>query len=362
MDGDVTLVTAMRRAIVLAGDPLVRTGPNPRVGCVLLDEAGTPLAEGHHRGAGTAHAEVDALAALPPQARSRLHTAVVTLEPCDHTGRTGPCTVALLQAGVRRVVFAVPDPDPVAGGGADRLRAAGVDVVAGFLTAEGREVDPGWLAAAATGRPHVTWKVATTLDGRVAAADRTSRWITGPAARADAHEERRLADAVLVGTGTALADDPQLTVRHEGWPLPAHLQPLRVVVGHRLLPTSSHLLDGAARTVQVTERDPHVVLTQLWDRGVRRVLIEGGPTLAAAFVRAGLVDRVVHYLAPAVLGAGPTAIGDLGIATMDDIARFAVTDLRTLPPDVRVTLIPRPDGTTGASVPGGAEPAPEEAP
>lgn len=360
MDADVTLVGAMRRAIVLAADPLVRPGPNPRVGCVLLDENGRPLAEGHHRGAGTPHAEAVALAALDPEDRARLHTAVVTLEPCNHQGRTGPCTQALIEAGVRRVVFGTPDPNPVAAGGAHRLREAGVQVVAGFLGPEARAVDPAWLASARMGRPHVTWKLATTLDGRVAAADRTSRWITGPASRADAHEERRLSDAVLVGTGTALTDNPQLTVRHEGRALPPHLQPLRVVVGRRPPPAGSHLLDGAATTVQVTEDDPARVLTDLWGRGVRRVLIEGGPTLSAAFVRAGLVDRVLHYLAPALLGAGPTAVGDLGITTIADIARFGVTDVVQLGPDLKLTLIPRPADVAPLR-PAGA-PAPEEAP
>ena len=342
MDGTAPLVAAMRRAVVLAKDPTVRPGANPRVGCVLLDAEGHPLAEGRHLGAGTAHAEAAALAALAEQDRPRLHTAVVTLEPCDHQGRTGPCTQALLAAGIRRVAYGVADPDPVAAGGAGTLRDAGVEVIDGFLAAECATVDPAWLAATRLGRPHVTCKTATTLDGRVAAADGSSRWITGTAARADAHVERAAVDAVIVGTGTALADDPHLTVRPEGTPLPPDAQPLRVVLGHRPLPPGARLLDGAAPTLQLHSHDPVGVLAVLWDRGVRRVLVEGGPQVTAAFLRAGVVDRMLAYIAPALLGAGPPAVADLGVTTIEEIHRFAITDVDRLGPDVRLTLLPRP--------------------
>ena len=342
MDHTAQLVAAMRRAIVLAKDPTVRPGANPRVGCVLLDADGRPLAEGKHLGAGTPHAEAAALAALSPVDRPRLHTAVVTLEPCDHTGRTGPCTRALIEAGVKRVVYGVADPDPVAAGGAATLRAAGIEVVDSVLPSEAATVDPAWLAATRLGRPHVTSKLAATLDGRVAAADGSSRWITGTNARADAHDERAAVDAIIIGTGTALVDDPSLTVRPGGVPLPPQSQPLRVVLGRRPLPVNARLRDDSAPTLRLDSHDPAHVLATLWERGIRRVLIEGGPTITSAFLRAGLVDRAVAYLAPALLGAGPTAVSDLGITSIDQIARFAITDVVRLGPDIRLTLLPRP--------------------
>jgi diaminohydroxyphosphoribosylaminopyrimidine deaminase/5-amino-6-(5-phosphoribosylamino)uracil reductase len=190
-------VSAMRRALGLAVTPGVPTGPNPRVGCVLLGPDGAVLAEGYHRGAGTAHAEVDALSRAGAAARGA--TAVVTLEHCDHTGRTGPCSLALLDAGVARVVYGQADPNPVAAGGAARLRTAGVDVEGGLLADQAAAVNEAWTVAVSRGRPYVTWKTATTLDGRTAAADGTSGWITGPAARGDVHRLRSEVDAVADG-------------------------------------------------------------------------------------------------------------------------------------------------------------------
>ena len=206
----------MRRALALAASPGVPTGPNPRVGCVLLDAGGRTVAEGWHRGAGSPHAEVDALRQAGDVARGA--TAVVTLEPCNHTGRTGPCARALVEAGVRRVVFAQRDPNPVAAGGAATLRAAGVEVEGGLLEDEARQVNREWTFAMDHGRPFVTWKFATTLDGRSAAADGTSRWVSSRAARVDTHRLRALCDTMLVGSGTIAVDDPLLTVRDDERP------------------------------------------------------------------------------------------------------------------------------------------------
>lgn len=320
---------AMGTAIGLATGR--RTGRNPRVGCVLLDAHGEVLAQGVHRGPGTPHAEVAALAGL--DTRARPFCAVVTLEPCRHQGFTPPCTDALLRAGIRRVVFGVADPDPGAGGGAEVLRANGVDVVGGVRAAECEGVDPGWFAAARLGRPHVTWKTATTLDGRVAARDGSSRWISSTLSRAHAHRLRSDSDAVVVGTGTALVDDPRLTVRDadtEG-------QPLRVVVGHRDIPAGAALRDDAAPLLHLRTHDPREVLDTLWDQGVRRVLLEGGPTLAAAFVGADLVDRVVAFVAPKLLGAGPAGLADAGIGTIDQAVELEVTGIEGSGGDVMVT-------------------------
>jgi diaminohydroxyphosphoribosylaminopyrimidine deaminase / 5-amino-6-(5-phosphoribosylamino)uracil reductase len=328
-----TETDAMRRALVLAASPDAPLGPNPRVGCLLLDSDGTVVAEGHHRGAGTPHAEVDALARAGAAARGT--TAVVTLEPCNHTGRTGPCAQALLAAGVSRVVYAQTDPNPVASGGAETLLAAGVDVVGGLLADEAAALNPTWTFAVTHGRPFVTWKAASTLDGRIAAADGTSRWITSAAARAEVHELRAGVDAVVVGTGTVLADDSHLAVRREG-EISSGRQPLRVVVGLRDLPSGARVLDDAAPTLHLRTRDPHEVLATLVDHDVRHVLVEGGPTLAAAFVRAGLVDAVRWYVAPALLGAGASALADAGMSTISEALRLTVTDVALVGADVRI--------------------------
>jgi diaminohydroxyphosphoribosylaminopyrimidine deaminase/5-amino-6-(5-phosphoribosylamino)uracil reductase len=341
------LEAAMRRAIDLSAEVLGTTSPNPPVGAVALDQAGQVVGEGATQPTGEAHAEVVALA----RAGGRAHTVVVTLEPCDHTGRTGPCSQALLAAGVRRVVIGCPEPTTTAAGGADRLRAAGVEVLDGVLE---DEVAAGplaaWLHRQRTGLPYVTWKYAASLDGRSAAADGTSRWITGELARADVHRLRGESDAVVVGIGTVLADDPSLTVRSG----PAR-SPLRVVIDPKgRTPASAAVLDGAAPTLVVTggpsygdqrtlviESDPtdlRALLLALAERGVVSVLLEGGPTLAGSFLREGLVDRVVGYVAPALLGAGPPALADAGIGTIDEAIRMELTDVTRLGDDVRLTL------------------------
>ncbi len=336
---------AMQRALALAATPGVPLGPNPRVGCVLLDDTGATVAEGHHRGAGSPHAEADALARAGERARGT--TAVVTLEPCAHTGRTGPCAVALRDAGVRRVVFAQGDPNPVAAGGGALLRAAGVEVEQGLLVDEARALNRVWTFAVEHGRPFVTWKFATTLDGRSAAADGTSRWVSGRAARLDTHRLRALCDVMLVGSNTVEVDDPQLTVRDEqDQPLPRDRQPLRVVMGERDLPTTRRIFDDHAETLHLRTRDPATVLETLFERDRQHVFLEGGSTLAAAFLGAGLVDEIVTYVAPMLLGAGRPAVADLGITTIADAFRPVVTDVTVLDgldgeqPNVRLTMQP----------------------
>ncbi|QBR94294.1 bifunctional diaminohydroxyphosphoribosylaminopyrimidine deaminase/5-amino-6-(5-phosphoribosylamino)uracil reductase RibD [Nocardioides euryhalodurans] len=331
----------MRRALELAATPGVPAGPNPRVGCVILGADGAALGEGFHRGTGTAHAEVDALRSAGEDARGA--TAVVTLEPCNHTGRTGPCARALVDAGIRRVVFAQGDTSPVAAGGTATLRAAGVEVESGLMAEEARALNRAWTFAVEHGRPYVTWKFATTLDGRSAAADGTSRWVSSRAARRDTHRLRGECDVMLVGSNTVAVDDPELTVRDEvDEPLPH--QPLRVVVGERDLPTDRRVFNDRAETLQLRTHDPREVLDELFARGRQHVFLEGGPTLAAAFLAADLVDEVVAYVAPMLLGAGRAAVADLGITTIADAVHLPVADVHVLQghdgedTNVRVTM------------------------
>lgn len=357
-------ITAMRRAITLAARGLGATSPNPVVGCVVLDAAGAPAGDGFHQRAGGPHAEIHALRAAGEKARGG--TAYVTLEPCDHTGRTGPCARALLDAGIRRVVYAVADPDPRATGGADTLRAAGVQVERGLLADEAEEGNTAWLTSVRLGRPHVRWKYAATLDGRVAAADATSRWITSAESRADVHRLRAESDAVVIGSGTARADDPQLGVRG----VEGAVQPLRVVVdtGATAVRPGARILDPTAPTLIAVAQDAETahlpqdavlrlpraatgpgldipaLLAALHARGVRSVLLEGGPVLAGSFVAARCVDTVVGYIAPVLLGAGPAALADAGITTIAQALRLAVTETVRIGPDLRVTAVPARKG------------------
>ncbi|MCW2684157.1 MAG: ribD [Blastococcus sp.] len=341
----------MARARELGAGVLGTTSPNPAVGAVILDRDGHPVGEGATQPPGGPHAEVVALGRAGGRARGG--TALVTLEPCAHTGRTGPCVDALLAAGIARVVVAVPEPTELAGGGAARLRAAGVDVEVGIGTAEAEAgALAGWLTGVREQRPFVVWKTAATLDGRVAAADGTSRWITGEQARAAVHRLRATCDAVVVGSGTVLIDDPQLTVRDEQG-RDADRQPLRVVVDRRArVPAAARVLDDAAPTHVSRAATPADLLAELFARDVRRVLLEGGPTLAAAFLRSGLVDEALVHLAPTLLGTGPALVGDLGISTIADALSLSIVEVTPLGGDVQLRL--RPTRHTGGRQHGAA--------
>ena len=340
--------SAMRRALQLA----VRgpRGVNPQVGAVVLSPAGDVIAEGWHRGAGTAHAEVDALSRLAPGAAHGA-TAVVTLEPCNHTGRTGPCSEALIAAGVSRVVYAVDDPGAASSGGADRLRAAGVEVEAGVLADDARAMLHAWLVVQHLGRPHVTVKWAQSLDGRAAAADGTSQWITGPAARADVHRRRAEADAIVVGMGTLFADDPALTARRPDGTLYDH-QPIPVVLGQRRVPDDAAvrrhprpLLHRDGENLGGESPNEPSLMAELRALGVQRVFVEGGPTIVSAFLRAGLADEVLTYIAPTLLGMGADgtdrpALRVLGIETIGARRRLAVASVDRLGDDLLVVASP----------------------
>lgn len=330
------VAAAMRLAIEQAQQAKGSTYPNPPVGAVILAADGDVVGVGSTAPAGGPHAEVVALRQAGERAAGG--TAVVTLEPCNHHGRTPPCVDALLDAGLAAVVYAVADPNPIAAGGADRLRCAGVAVTAG---AAAEEVAAGplreWLHKQRTGRPCVTWKFATSIDGRSAAADGSSQWITSEEARADVHRRRAAADAIVVGTGTVFADNPSLTARLPDGTL-AHRQPLRVVVGEREIPSESAVLQGDSPTVQLRTRDPREVIAALSDR--TDILVEGGPTLAGAFLRAGLVDRILAYVAPILLGGPITAVDDVGVADIAGALRWRFESVHQIGPDLLLSLVP----------------------
>jgi len=328
---------AMRTAIELAHNGPA-TGVNPRVGCVILDAAGATIAEGWHRGVGTPHAEVDALSKLD-EGEAAGATAVVTLEPCNHWGHTGPCSEALIEAGVARVVYAATDPGHSSSGGAARLREAGVEVIGGVLADEVEAFLGDWLTAARLGRPYITVKWASSLDGRAAADDGTSTWITGAAARQRVHEQREASDAIVVGTGTVLADDPSLTARGDAGEL-LRTQPTPVVVGMRAVPKDAAVFRHPNPVIFEGTHDVHDVVADLHQRGFRRVYVEGGPTLASAFIEAGLVDEYAIYLAPTLLGGTKVAIGDIGVGTISEQRLLRIHSIEQLGADLFIQAVP----------------------
>jgi diaminohydroxyphosphoribosylaminopyrimidine deaminase/5-amino-6-(5-phosphoribosylamino)uracil reductase len=371
----------MGRAVALAEGGRGATSPNPMVGAVLVRD-GRVVGEGFHQAAGGPHAEALALAAAGAAAAGA--TCYVTLEPCAHHGRTPPCADALVAAGVARVVAAMADPDPrVDGAGLARLRAAGVEVVTGPGAEAAATQNAAYLTHRRLGRPRVTLKAAASMDGKVAAPDGTSQWITGPDARADGHRLRAEADAVLVGAGTALADDPRLTVR-----LPGHAgrQPLRVLADAtgRVGP-GGHLFDGEAPTLVATTPAAPAAAVDAWkaagaevlicaeqtvmvggalaappvgqgvdleelaralgERGVLELMVEGGPRLQASLWAAELADRLVWYLAPLAIGgqAAPGLLGD-GAATLAGARRLRLASVDRLGDDLRLIAYPSPMG------------------
>ena len=362
MTGTATDRRHMARALELAERGLWSTDPNPRVGCVIADGERV-IAEGWHERAGGPHAEAMALAAAAGPVRGA--TAYVTLEPCCHHGRTPPCADALAAAGIRRVHYALRDPNPrVSGGGVAKLEAAGIEVAGGLLAAEARALNPGFLSRMERGRPWLRLKLAASLDGRTSLANGQSRWITGEAARADVQELRGRSSAVLTASATVLADDPRLDLRR---PV-AGRQPLRVVLDtHLRTPASARILEPPGEALLLTASDDPArhaalraagarierlpggpagldlaaVLRHLAGLEVNELLVECGPGLAGALMTARLVDEMVLYLAPALLGHEARPLARLpGIATLAERVRFAVADLRRIGDDLRITLRP----------------------
>ncbi len=323
----------MAEAVALGQSVRAEASPNPWVGAVLVPAGDDPVALGATAAPGGPHAEATAIALAGASARGA--TVYVTLEPCSHHGRTPPCADALIDAGVTRVVVGVEDPDArVAGRGLARLRAAGVEVEVGVAAAEVRASLAPYLKHRRTGRPWVVLKMAATLDGRTAAPDGTSRWITGPLARADVHRLRAESDAIAVGAGTVAVDDPALTVRdHDG------RSPRRVVLGRP--PAGARVMPA-----QVFEGRPADLLEQLGRDGVVQLLLEGGATVAGEWHRLGLIDQYVLYLAPALLGGddGRPVLGGAGAATMAEAWRGRLASVRAVGPDVRIDVLADHEG------------------
>jgi diaminohydroxyphosphoribosylaminopyrimidine deaminase/5-amino-6-(5-phosphoribosylamino)uracil reductase len=360
----------MARALQLARRGQYWASPNPHVGCVLVRD-GQVIGEGFTRPAGGNHAEIEALRAAGDASGA---TAYVTLEPCSHTGKTGPCADALVQAGVSRVVAAMADPNPiVAGQGFEKLRAAGIPVECGLLENEARQVIPGFIARMTRGRGRVRAKLAMSLDGRTAMASGESQWITGPAARQDVQRLRAMSCAIVTGVGTVLADDCALTVRadelgltREEARLAGHRQPLRVVLDSSLqTPEKARVLDGAAATLLCHDEqaaippgivasavsrlalprgdqglDLRQMLDHLTARQCNEILVESGPRLAGALLQAGLLDELIVYMAPALLGDRARPLLELPLDTMSDKVQLQLEDVRKVGQDWRFTAIP----------------------
>lgn len=332
--------SAMRRAIALAQNSPA-FDENPRVGAVILNDAGNIMAEGWHRGVGTPHAEIDALEKL--RAAGLLCpglTAVVTLEPCNHTGHTGPCSQALIDAGISRVIFAAKDPGKVEGGGRSTLEAAGIEVIDGLLREEYLPTLLPWLVNKQEQRPYFVIKFASSLDGRVAAQDGTSKWITGAVSREDVHARRAASQAIMVGTNTVQVDDPELTARKPDGSL-YEIQPVRVVVGERELEASLKVFNSDARTIHLRTRNLSEVAAELWQRGIKQVFVEGGAGLESALIQAGLADEFLVYLAPKLLGGSKTAIENIGVDNITAAKELQIFETKQLGNDILIRAIKR---------------------
>ncbi len=313
---------AMQRAIELSQLGLGKTKGNPIVGAVIFNESGI-ISEGFHQSG--PHAEVVAI----ENAKVDLNGAsiAVTLEPCNHHGKTPPCTDALIQSGIKNVYFAVTDPNETAAGGAEKLRSAGLNVEGSLLETEATFANRAWLHAIKQSRPYFTWKVAITIDGRIAAKDGSSKWITNQDSRAFVAKLRSESDCILVGTGTVITDDPNLVP--EGF----DNRPLRVIVGSREIPADAKVKDNRAEFFHHQSRDLMALAAALHKREIRSVLVEAGPALGSALIKAGLIDELAVFTAPKLLGEGPSFLGAIGIDSIDKALQLAPIESKTFGTD-----------------------------
>ena len=334
---------AMRRALELATKGPLR-GPNPQVGCVLLDAQGKIVSEGWHEGAGSPHAEAVALANLSKSGTSAEGlTAVVTLEPCSHTGRTGPCANALAEAGITRVLFSVSDPGDESGGGGEMLAKAGIEVRGGIELEAGEKLLERWLVSTGSQRPWVTVKWAMSLDGRAAAVDGTSQWITSATTRQRVHNDRSAHDAIAVGTKTVIIDDPSLTARKPDGTL-FEQQPFAVVVGETSVPSGAKVRNHPGGFLHHQSHDLRQLCGELFELGHRSLYVEGGPTLASAFIKAGLVDEFHITMGALLLGGTKLATTDIGVSTMEEALTLDIQSVTQFDTDVFVIARPHKQG------------------
>ena len=326
---------AMARAIDCARLGLGKTFPNPIVGAVITSATGEVLSEGFHQGGD--HAEVIALNAVKEiPAGSIIY---ISLEPCNHYGKTPPCVDAIINSGIKKVVYAVSDPNPIATGGAERLRAAGIEVETGIGEEQARLENRAWLTKIELGRPRITWKIASTMDGKVAASDGTSKWITGDLARTDVARMRSQFDGIVTSTATVIADDPLLTSKGLG------KNPVRIVMGATELSAKMQISNDAAETVLIKSRNFDELLSLAEERGFNDLLIESGPTFGTALLRANLIDEIVLFQAPTLLGSGTPSIGDLGITNIAGRLDFEISDVEVIGSDLKITLFKSANST-----------------
>ena len=312
----------------LSRSVLGKSAPNPNVSAAIYNSHGELIADGaHDRTISLDHAEIVALKKVGSKAKGA--TLVVSLEPCNHVGTTPACVDAIIAAGISRVVYAVADPNPIAAGGAQRLKSAGL-IVDLIESAELMDIQGAWLHRVLTNRPYFIWKVATTLDGYIAASDGTSQWISSEQSRADVQVLRSHSDAILVGTGTALADNPTLQPRIAG-----ASTPLRVVMGTRDIPANFNLHQGESEAIFLKSRDVSALIDTLADKAVNQVLVEAGPTLGSALLKAGVIDEIVIYQAPVLLGAGKSWVTELGINSIKDGMLLTQISTEQIGPDLK---------------------------
>ena len=311
----------------LSAANLGRTAPNPNVSAAIYNAAGALIADGAHNTSSPDHAEVIAIKKAGTAALGA--TIVVSLEPCSHTGKTGPCVDAIIEAGLSKVIYAVKDPNPIAAGGADRLKAAGVEVE--YVADKAlTDIQGAWLHRVTAGRPYFIWKVATSLDGRIAALDGTSQWISSQESRNNVQILRAQSDAILIGTGTALADNPTLRPHIEG-----AKSPIRVVMGDRDIPSDFNLNDGLSETVFVKNHKVEALLAAFEDFAINQVLVEAGPGLGSALFKAGVIDEVILYQAPIVLGDGKNWLESIGIKSITDARKLTLISTQEIGPDIK---------------------------
>ncbi len=328
----------MQRAIGVSEKGLGKTSPNPIVGAVIIDSKGTVISEGFHdRMKSDDHAEIVAIKVAGRQARGA--TIVITMEPCNHVGATAACTEAIIDAGISTVVFAVKDPNAIAAGGADRLLAAGINVIEGVLKEEAAHSNRAWLMKIKKNRPYFTWKIAATLDGKIAATDGTSKWISNKASRSDVQLLRRQSDAILVGTNTVIVDNPQLIPigDFEGY----SQNPIRIICGEQELPPDSKVFDDAALTEVARSKNLDLLVEKLNTLGINQVFVEAGPTLASAMLNHGLIDELVIYQAPSLLGSGRAFFALDFKSTITDQIQMEHIDTQVLDGDVKSVYLLR---------------------